>query len=116
MNNGFHNYGERESCGANVIWSWIDSAGDRMDTSCLKEVLPPDYNGERWETQNLCKTRFGTNNCWGEFSAPDMQIEKLYEQVHQTPIYLYSGGRAPQTFKTYSPRKLAKMAVRKACP
>lgn len=56
---------KKETCGIQLITSFILSGTKSIDRSCLKKLKPIDYAGKTAETKNLADIWFNTSNVWG---------------------------------------------------
>lgn len=52
-------------CANSIISTFLLSLGTETDTSCLQEIVPPDYDGVEDGTRRLATAFFGTDMLWG---------------------------------------------------
>ena len=51
-------------CGTRMAASFFESNGNALDQSCIQDLIPVDYAGQRNETKLLSEALFGTPDLW----------------------------------------------------
>lgn len=67
------------TCADGIISNFLLSTGTEINTTCLQDIQPPDFDGSQKSTKRLANAFFGTNNLWNLNST---LIAQLASSIH----------------------------------